>query len=439
MLLTIFQEILKNFRRKSVQGIAWIFGSKVLRIFLQAAYFILLTRTLGAREYGLFIGVLALMKLAFPFASWGGPQLLVKNVSRDRELLKVYWGNALCLSLIAGVSCVLLTLAVSHFIFAANISLLTVLCVAVAELLFARFVDLVLKAFLAMDSLHRNAQLGVINSLNNLMAVLCLAMFFETPNSFIWSILYLASRIMLSAVAMTMIWPFVKGATFSLGVIRKELLEGFYFSIGLSSQTIYNDVDKTMLARLATLEATGIYGAAYRLLDIAMTPIMSVLVAAYAKFFRQGAGGIKDTFSFAKRLIPFAGIYGIFASSCLFLFAPVVPIVLGDEYVTSVNALRWLAPILFFKAFQYFAADTLTGAGYQNMRSMLQVGVAGFNIAANFWLIPRYSWKGAVWSSLISDGLLMIGLWCLVLFFNRQQIRHESTLSPQLIGDKPNS
>ena len=291
----LFSKLSKTLQRESTRGFLWILGSRTLRIFVQAAYFILLTRGLGVQEYGLFMGVLALMKLAFPFASWGGPQLLVKNVSRDRALFSAYWGNAFCLSLITGSVCILLSLLAAHFIFLDRVSLATVFWVAVAELLFARFFDLTLKSFLAIGQLHRNAQLGVINSLNNLLAALCLILLFDTPNALAWSFLYAASRLILAGIALGMVWPYLKGTRLELSLIRKELVEGFYFSVGLSSQTVYNDVDKTMLSRLATLEATGIYGAAYRLLDIAMTPIMTALVTAYARFFREGKGGIRNT------------------------------------------------------------------------------------------------------------------------------------------------
>ena len=69
----------------------------------------------------------------------------------------------------------------------------------------------------------------------------------------------------------------------------------------------------------------------------------------------------------------------------------------------------------------YFAADTLTGAGFQGLRSAVQVMVAVFNVLINLWLIPLYSWKGAAWSSLASDGLLMASLWFLVAFLYGQQ------------------
>ena len=77
-----------------------------------------------------------------------------------------------------------------------------------------------------------------------------------------------------------------------LEAIVSELREGFYFSAGLSAQTIYNDIDKTMLARLGTLDATGIYGAAYRLIDVSFVPLSSLLAATYPIFFQKGTDGI---------------------------------------------------------------------------------------------------------------------------------------------------
>ncbi len=106
-----------------------------------------------------------------------------------------------------------------------------------------------------------------------------------------------------------------------------------------------------------------------------------------------------------------------------FVFAPVVPYVLGHEYAGSVEALRWLAPLTFLKAMHYFAADTLTGAGFQGMRSFMQVIVAAFNILVNLWLIPAYSWRGAAWSSLASDAFLMLALGILVVFLAQQPLK----------------
>ena len=68
-----------------------------------------------------------------------------------------------------------------------------------------------------------------------------------------------------------------------------------------------------------------------------------------------------------------------------------------------------LLPLL--KTMHYFAADSLTGAGHQGLRTLVQVLVALFNVVVNLWVIPAYSWRGAAWSSLASDGLLGASLW----------------------------
>jgi O-antigen/teichoic acid export membrane protein len=59
-----------------------------------------------------------------------------------------------------------------------------------------------------------------------------------------------------------------------------------------SAQSFYNDIDKTMPARLGTLDETGIYSAAYRLIDIAFIPVRAVLNAALPGFFHNGVEGI---------------------------------------------------------------------------------------------------------------------------------------------------
>ena len=155
-----------------------------------------------------------------------------------------------------------------------------------------------------------------------------------------------------------------------------EFRDGLYFSVGLSAQTIYNDIDKTMLVRLGTLDATGIYGAAYRLIDVSFAPILALLSAAYPNFFRAGHGGVASTLSYAKPLLKKSVGYAALISIMILLFAGLVPYVLGSEYARTTEALRWLAPLPILKAMHYFLSDALTGAGHQGLRSGIQASVA---------------------------------------------------------------
>jgi O-antigen/teichoic acid export membrane protein len=111
-------------------------------------------------------------------------------------------------------------------------------------------------------------------------------------------------------------------------------------------------------------------------------------------------------------------------SSCmcavLLLSAGLVPHILGPEYARTTEALRWLAPLPVLKGFHYFFSDSLTGAGHQGLRAAIQAMVAAFNVLINLWLIPAYSWRGAAWSSLASDGLLACATAAAVLILARR-------------------
>jgi O-antigen/teichoic acid export membrane protein len=235
-----------------------------------------------------------------------------------------------------------------------------------------------------------------------------------------WSVVYLAASILAAVIA-------VAWATFRLGKpklalhrIRREGVEGCYFSVGQSAGTIYNDIDKTMVARLATLEAAGVYAAAYRLIDVAFIPVRSLLSATLPGFFRAGAGGLQASMQYGKRMLIKVMPYSLFAFAAIMIGAPLAPHILGRQYADITQALRWLALLPVLKTLHFFTADALTGAGRQGTRSLIQVGVAAFNVLVNFWLIPAYGWRGAAWSSIASDGLLALSLLFVVTLLHRE-------------------
>jgi O-antigen/teichoic acid export membrane protein len=197
--------------------------------------------------------------------------------------------------------------------------------------------------------------------------------------------------------------------------------QGIYFAIGESAYNINSDIDKTMLAGMSTLEATGLYGAAYRLIQVGTIPINALLSAAYPRFFQEGAKGIKGCLNLVKSVLPFVVIYGIISLVGFLVFAPWVVYVLGDEYQNAIATVRWLAPMPIIGSIQLLLANTLTGAGFQKTRSAIQVITALGNVGLNFWLIPLYSWKGAAWATLSSDSFRVICLAIAVAWFYGQQ------------------
>lgn len=408
-------------RRSTVaRNTVWMFLGQGLRLVIQAAYFIEIARSLGTSNYGAFISVVALVGIAYPFGALGGGNLLVKNVARDKTLFAPYWGRALVTTAVCSSVLLVVVLCIAHFVLPGSIPLRLVLLVAGADLVGLNIIGISGQAFQAFERLNWTATINALISASRLTGALILIGIHSHPSALQWGYVYFYST---SAVAVTA-WLLVRA---KLGAPRftwphsaAEMREGFYFSSSLSAQTIYNDIDKTMLARLSTLDATGIYGAAYRLIDVSCAPISALLYSTYPNFFRAGAKGIVSSFRYAKPFLLRALSYSSVICVIILLTAGIVPYILGPQYASTTEALRWLAPLPVLRGLHYFLSDSLTGAGHQGVRTAIQAGVAAFNVLINLWIIPAYSWRGAAWSSIGSDGLLVCGTAAAVFVLSRR-------------------
>jgi O-antigen/teichoic acid export membrane protein len=398
----------------------WMFVGQGLRLIIQALYFIEIARSLGAANYGAFIGVVAFVGIAYPFGALGSGNLLVKNVARDRNLFPSYWGRALATTGATSSALLVALLTLSRFALPPAIPLRLVLLVAGADLFGLNVITVSGQSFQAFEQLNWTAAINVLISATRLIGAVILIGIHNHPSALQWGYVYCCSTSAVSAIAVALVCTKLGRPKFAGLLQGAESKEGLYFSISQSSQTIYNDIDKTMLARLGTLDATGIYGAAYRLIDVSFVPVSAVLWSAYPSFFRAGASGISGSFAYAKPLL--LRTLGYSSSVCvvMLLCAGIVPHVLGPEYARTAEALRWLAPLPILKGLHYFLSDSLTGAGHQGLRTAIQASVAAFNVLINLWIIPAYSWRGAAWSSIASDTLLVCGVGAAVFILSRR-------------------
>ncbi|HKN73644.1 MAG TPA: oligosaccharide flippase family protein [Candidatus Acidoferrum sp.] len=398
------------FKTALARNTAWMIGGQGLRLVIQAVYFIEIARSLGVRNYGAFVGVVALVGIVYPFASLGSGNLLIKNVSRDKSLFSAYWGRALVFTAFCGAFLLFAVCVLARLVLPPEIPTLLVVSVSAADIFGLNLITVSAQAFQAIERLGWTAAIYVVMTGGRLAGALILIAIRPHPSALLWSYLYFGSTAVIAIVTVVLVcwkiglpkisWPNARGATH----------EGFYFAASQTAQTVYNDIDKTMLARLSTLEATGIYGAAYRIIDVSFVPVSALLWSSYPSFFRAGARGISSSLAYARPLLFRALAYAGLVCAGLLLGAGIVPHILGEQYRQTAEALRWLSVLPLLKAVHYFLSDTLTGAGYQSVRTSLQAGVAVFNVLLNLWVIPAYSWRGAAWSSIASDVALVLGV-----------------------------
>jgi len=398
----------------------WMLIGQGLRLIIQALYFTMIARSLGVSGYGAFVGVVALVGIFAPFATMGSGYLLIKNVARDPHRFSRNWGRALTTTFLSSSMSFGVIALLSRFVLPLTIPFRLVILVAASDLFGNSITEICGHAFLAFERLKWTSSISVLLSASRLVAAVIVVALYHSPSALQWGRFYFGSTTIATLMALLLTRIKLGPPTFELARTPAEGGEGFCISLSKSAATIYNDLDKTMLARLGTLEATGIYGAAYRLVDVSFAPVAALLVAAYPNFIRAGTGGISATLQYAKPLIFHALSYAALISTALFASAGMVPWILGGEYRSTVEALRWLAILPMLKVVHFFLSDALAGADRQGLKASIHVGVAVFNVLINLWIIPAYSWRGAAWSSIASDTLLACGIGAAVLVLGRR-------------------
>ncbi len=384
----------------------WMLAGQGGGALLQAVYFVLIGRSLGSAQYGAFIGVVAMVGIASQFSGLGMEMTLLRDVSRDRGSFGVSWGRAVQVTL-SGAAVLLLAAAAGRAWGESSLWMLLPY-VVISDGLFGRLVQVVIRAFQATQQMRCAAAMPVM--LSGLRAGVAAVFFYRvhagvtTGTAAAWVGMYWVATATGAVVALTALtarlgfpdWRRVGG---------RELADGLSFAFSNSSISIYNDVDKAVLAGAGMMEAAGIYGAAYRVIDVATMPVYSVFAAATPRYFR--AEGMDGTRALMGRVLRRALPMTALICAGLFLLAGVVPVVLGRSFAEAATALRWLCVIPVLRLLHYTWGTAITARMSQWRRTAAQAAATGLNVVLCAWWIPRWQWRGAAAASLMTDGALV--------------------------------
>jgi O-antigen/teichoic acid export membrane protein len=118
-------------------------------------------------------------------------------------------------------------------------------------------------------------------------------------------------------------------------------------------------------------------------------------------------------------------VYGLVFAAALFVCAPLVTVLLGDDYDGTVTMLRVLSPLVAVRACAEFPLNGLLGLGKLGVRTATIAGAAVSALALYLLLIPALGWQGAVIGTYASEVLLGIVAWLCLLHYQR---KHDAAL-----------
>lgn len=399
-------------------------GGQASRMLVQAIYFVLLARVVGADGFGIFSAAIALAAIVTPFSSLGTNILMIRSVARGSTDDASQWRRAAILTAIGGLTLSTLIVVLAGFLMPPGLSRVALFLIVVSDLLGMKLLETA-AAFWQSKGFSRPLLVWpVLLNLFRLGGVLLL-MAIGSQSVDLWGVLYFAASVPIAAVVS--IYTTIKAGvpTARISLSREDIKEGMLFSVGLSSQSIYNDIDKAMLARLGSATDAGIYAAAYRLIDMAYVPVRAISATTYPRFFQAGQIGVRGSLQLVKKVAPLTFGYGVFAAACLALGGPLVVLLLGPTFAGVDSVLPFLAIILVTRSATYLAGDALSGADLFRSRTVVQVAIAVINVGVNFLVIPAFGIWGAVLSSLLCEILLAAALWLIVFLRSLREGTYE--------------
>jgi O-antigen/teichoic acid export membrane protein len=384
---------------------SWLFLGQGTNLLLQAGYFILLARLLGVKEYGVFAGAFAVVNLVTPYSALGAQMLFMRYVTADRAKAATYWGNSLAVATAATVliGCVLffagpaLTRTHDPFIF---------VVLVVANCLFSQISTLGSTVFQTFEKMPRTAMLGLASNLARFLILVIMRLTFHHATAFQWSIGVLIASGCAAGLSAAWVTAEVGTAVFERDLMVRRIGEGVGFSFAGTTQATYNDVDKVMLSHYGLNRENGFYTLAYRVIDVATTPVVALDAAVLPRFFRLGEAQLPKVVRLAVRSAGASTLLGAGIAVVVLSIAPLIPRMVGHDFSGVVTALRWLCWIPLLRGIHRATGSALTGSGHQNLRTIAQLIVAAANLLFNIWWIPTYGWVGAAWSSVACDGIL---------------------------------
>jgi O-antigen/teichoic acid export membrane protein len=173
-----------------------------------------------------------------------------------------------------------------------------------------------------------------------------------------------------------------------------QLLQGLFFKI-----------DALLLPALAGLSAAGAYGAAYRVSEGAGIVSSSFTLALFPRLSRTA--DLAGAYRLALRIL--AQVAFPLAAGTALLAEPIVALVGGRQYLPdSAIALAILICYLPLSYANGLTQYVLIAAGRQRLLTAAFVVALVFNLAANLVLIPRFSYVGAAWVTVLSEIVLLV-------------------------------
>lgn len=381
-----------------------------LRVALQAAWLVFMAHAFGPQEYGLLAGTSALATTVGALTGMGFGTLLLQDASRNNEAFPGAWKRAIIMSIITGSILLAGYLAITPHIIKAQIGAGFYFAIGTTELLCFPIIGIASYAFQAHDRMGWAGLLSLTIPLGNLLAFVLYKWWTPTASLATYLFFHAAAAIASALASVAIVQCMLSPVHARFVINARDIQEGSRFSIMRLADTALSTLDKALVLRLSGEHSAGVYSAAYRLISVAMLPLIALSMSALPRLFRAGANDGASP-SLIRWLVTAVLVYGTLSGIFIWFAAGLLPVLLGDGFRLTVEVTRWLALSPLLQGLYIIGANLLITQKMAGLRVFSQLIILGVMIASAVVLMPMFGLAGAAGMLLTTQAFAAIMIW----------------------------
>ncbi|ASJ15234.1 flippase [Thermococcus radiotolerans] len=409
----------ETLKLRLIKNAGWLFGAEVISKILAYGIIVLLSRTLGPEGLGQYSFIFYYVGLLGIFSDLGVGFYFMREVARDKEKLPELLPDVLGFKIVLAVINFLIIVGLT--IFLPKPEWMKVLIVlAGAEAMLTWIAGIFVNIMYAHEVTKYDA---IAKTIERFWAFFVGGVVIYTLKSLSPFVIALLGGYVMRE-SLRIIWGlhFINKISLRFDPVtwRKLLKKSYpFWLIGLFT-LIYYRTDMVMLSLLKGDYETGIYRAAYTLIEVSLfipSIVVSTTMPSMARLWKEDRETLRVLFKKSFQILSLMGIGG---TTGYYVFSKMgIIIVFGKTFLPSIPILRILAFALPFMFLNSLLGSYMNAIGRELTFTKITGFTAVLNIALNYLLIIQYGAIGAAMATVVSQGVASV----LNIYLNLNNVR----------------
>lgn len=387
---------------------------KAISTFLGLAAIAMMTRYLGTEQFGWYVTAISFLQFAGILIDFGLIPVTAQMLSEERFEKKELFHNLLGFRFVTGVVFLSIAPLISLFFpyppevkIAIAISAVSFLAISMNQVL-TGFFQKELKMYLVSAGevigriflvgglsilMHFNASFQPIMIIISLSIVVYMGFLFFFTRKYI-PLAFGFNRTIWKAIALKM-WPITLSILFNVVYLKGDIL---------------------LLSFYRSQEEVGLYGAAYRVLDIvtqiAMLSMGILLPLLAGSWTRQNKKEFKENYDRATMMMFLLGLP--LATGTFLLARPIMNLVAGQEFAAASYPLQILSLAVIGLFIGSIYGHLAVAIDRQRKALYVYISAAVLTLIGYLIFVPKFGMVGAAWMTVFSEVFVGVGLFFMI-------------------------